>query len=609
MLINIHCAKCIGIEALPVTVEVDITTGLGIHLVGLADVAVKESLLRTVTALQSMGFRIPGKKIVINLAPADMHKKGSGYDVPIALGIIKASRQRELPLLDRFIIMGELGLDGSVRQVPGALPIAELASKHGFRGCILPLGSAVEAMEYKDMEIYGVESLEEVLRILGSEESCEALLARNRVSESPTADVQRDDSIMDFSEIIGQEGAKRGIEIAAAGGHNIILIGPPGSGKSSLAKAMAGILPPMTLEESLQTSKIYSVAGKGNPFGGLIKNRPFRAPHCSASVAALLGGGSDNIMPGEISLAHNGILMIDEFCEAPRRVLEMLRAPLEDRKVVISRLKSKIEFPADFMLVAATNPCPCGYYGEGDRCTCSPSKRIAYLSKLSGPLLDRIDLQIWMSPVDPKKLVEKEKCETTEAVAARVRRAREIQRKRFAKYYAALGNEESPAEEAPWAATGAGSAAGGMRTITGKGHVEGELWVNDGEGSAADELWVNDGEGLDTGEQWTDEQWAGTGAGSAAGGMQENVSGYSSRAFCNAAMSNRQIDVLCPLSQECKELLQRLIDRMGLSARSCSRIIKLARTIADLEESPDILPGHIAEAAGYRFLDKQNIFG
>lgn len=569
MLINIHCAKCIGIEALPVTVEVDITTGLGIHLVGLADVAVKESLLRTVTALQSMGFRIPGKKIVINLAPADMHKKGSGYDVPIALGIIKASRQRELPLLDRFIIMGELGLDGSVRQVPGALPIAELASKHGFRGCILPLGSAIEAMEYKDMEIYGVESLEEVLRILGSEESCEALLARNRVSESPTADVQRDDSLMDFSEIIGQEGAKRGIEIAAAGGHNIILIGPPGSGKSSLAKAMAGILPPMTLEESLQTSKIYSVAGKGNPFGGLIKNRPFRAPHCSASVAALLGGGSDNIMPGEISLAHNGILMIDEFCEAPRRVLEMLRAPLEDRKVVISRLKSKIEFPADFMLVAATNPCPCGYYGEGDRCTCSPSKRIAYLSKLSGPLLDRIDLQIWMSPVDPKKLVEKEKCETTEAVAARVRRAREIQRKRFAKYYAALGNEESP----------------------------------------ADELWVTDGEGLETGERWTDEQWAGTGAGSAAGGMREDVSGYSSRAFCNAAMSNRQIDVLCPLSQECKELLQRLIDRMGLSARSCSRIIKLARTIADLEESPDILPGHIAEAAGYRFLDKQNIFG
>ena len=225
MLINIHCAKCIGIEALPVTVEVDITTGLGIHLVGLADVAVKESLLRTVTALQSMGFRIPGKKIVINLAPADMHKKGSGYDVPIALGIIKASRQRELPLLDRFIIMGELGLDGSVRQVPGALPIAELASKRGFRGCILPLGSAVEAMEYKDMEIYGVESLEEVLRILGSEESCEALLARNRVSESPTADVQKDDSLMDFSEIIGQEGAKRGIEIAAAGGHNIIRFG------------------------------------------------------------------------------------------------------------------------------------------------------------------------------------------------------------------------------------------------------------------------------------------------------------------------------------------------------------------------------------------------
>ena len=310
MLINIHAAKCIGIEAVNVTVEIDVTAGIGLHLVGLADAAVKESLLRTVTALQSMGFRIPGKKIVINLAPADMHKKGSGYDVPIALGIIASSGQKELPLLEEYMIMGELSLDGGIRPVPGALPIAELAEQEGLRGCILPADSAYEAMEYGNVEIYGVEDLNDVLRILSGEEICDDLLARNRFRDSGNKDLPQ--VVMDFSEIVGQEGAKRGLEIAAAGGHNVMMIGSPGSGKTSLAKAMAGILPPMTFEESLQTTKIYSVAGMGNVCGGLMKQRPFRSPHYSASSAALIGGGSDNIMPGEVSLAHNGVLMINK---------------------------------------------------------------------------------------------------------------------------------------------------------------------------------------------------------------------------------------------------------------------------------------------------------
>ena len=518
MLINIHCAKCVGIDAVPVTVEVNISSGLGIHLVGLADAAVKESLLRTITALQSMGFRIPGKKIVINLAPADMHKKGSGYDIPIALGIIAASGQRELHLLDRFLVMGELGLDGTVREIPGALPIVELADHMGLQGCILPKSSALEAVEYGGLEVYGVENLEDVLQILSGEGDCAELLVKNSITEADADknqdSVSSDGSIMDFSEIIGQEAAKRGLEIAAAGGHNAILIGSPGSGKSSLAKAMAGILPPMSLEESLQTSKIYSVAGKGNPLGGLMRRRPFRAPHYSASMAALLGGGTDNIMPGEISLAHNGILFADEFCETPKKVMEALRGPMEDRKVIISRLKAKVEFPADFMLIAATNPCPCGYYGDGDRCSCTPSKRMAYISKLSGPIMDRIDIQLFVSRVDARRLVNRKKAESSAEVAARVLKAREIQKVRLA------------------------------------------------------------GEGV----------------------------------FCNAAMNTRQVEKYCPLSAECQKLLERIIEYMGLSARACSRIIKLARTIADLADAPDILPDHLSEAASYRFLDKQNIF-
>lgn len=511
MLINIFGAKCIGIDAVRVTVEVDISFGLGIHLVGLADVAVKESLLRTMTALQSMNLRIPGKKIVINLAPADMHKKGSGFDLPIALGIIAASEQVELHDLDKYIIMGELSLDAGVRSVPGALPFAELAVREGFKGCILPLESAMEAREYGDTDIYGVQNLAEVLRILSGREDSSDLLVRNMPTLPADKELGKDNDYMDFSEILGQEAARRGLEIAAAGGHNVIMIGSPGSGKSSLAKAMAGILPPMSKEESILTSKIYSVAGKGNTRFGLMNRRPFRSPHYSASLAAIVGGGNgDNILPGEVSLAESGILFLDEFAQIPKSVTEALRGPLEDRKVTISRLRSKVQYPASFMLVAATNPCPCGYYGEGDRCTCTPGQRIGYLSRLSGPIMDRIDVQLWLHAVEPSKLVHQAAAESSEAIRRRVSATREIQKKRF------------------------------------------------------------DGEGI----------------------------------FTNAEMNNRMMKKFCPLSPDCKQLMEKIIGNMGLSARAFSRVIKMARTIADLEGLRDIEPRHLSEAAGYRFLDR-----
>ncbi len=519
MLINIFGGKCIGIDAVPVTVEVDISNGIGIHLVGLGDTAVRESLLRIVTALQSIGMRLPGKRTVINLAPADMHKSGSGYDLPIALGVIAASGQCELPLLDKYLIMGELGLDASLRYVPGAIPLAELAARRGLEGCIFPKSSALEAINYTGTKVYGVSTLPQVLEILSgavTAASYEAAVYRSEIKEErPAIDY------MDFSEIIGQDAAKRGLEIAAAGGHNVIMIGSPGSGKSSLAKALAGILPPMTPQEALLTSKIYSVAGKGGFRYGPSCPRPFRSPHYSASLPAIVGGGNgDNILPGEVSLAQNGVLFMDEFAQVPKSVSEALRGPLEDRKVSISRLRSRVEYPCSFMLVAATNPCPCGYYGEGDRCTCTVGQRNAYLSRLSGPIMDRIDIQLWMHSVDARKLVDRPKGESSAQVAARVLAAREIQADRFA---------------------------------------------------------------------------------------FEQIS-------TNAEMSSKQMTRFCHLDDPCKDTLENIINRLGLSARAFSRVVKLARTIADLETvasaattpSP-IRPHHLLEAAGYRFLDRRDV--
>jgi len=516
MLVYTYGAKCIGIDAVKVTVETDIRNGIGIHLVGLADTAVKESLLRTVNALQALDYRIPGKKIIINLAPADLHKKGSGYDLTIALGILAASGQVDVPLLDRFIVMGELGLDGSLRPFPGGLSIAEMAREDGFLGCIFPIESAIEAAEIDGIDIYGVRNISEALAVLSGSLEASSLLIRNselfRSRHSADNSFRKEEKTLDFEDIVGQESARRGVEIAAAGGHNIALVGPPGAGKSSIAKALAGILPPMTRKESLLTSKIYSISGLENLQDGLITSRPVRAPHCSASLPSLVGGGNgDNLIPGEVSLANGGVLFLDEFAQMPRSVIEALRGPLEDREVTVSRLRSKVTFPASFMLVVATNPCPCGYWGEGDRCTCTPGQRISYLSKLSGPILDRIDIQLWLHPLSPVEMRTRLRSESSASIAKRVVAARDIQNIRF------------------------------------KG---------------------------------------------------EPIS-------VNAEMGNKMIEKYCPLSEECKITLNGLTERLGLSMRSYMRIVRVARTIADLDAEADIKPAHLLEAAGYRFLDKQ----
>lgn len=486
------------------TVEVSISPGVGIFLVGLPDNAVRESLLRVTTAMQRNGFSIPGRKTVVNMAPADIKKEGSGYDAAIAVAMLTASGQMFFPEPDKYLIMGELALDGRLRKIRGALPVAVKAAEMGFRALVLPRESAAEASWAENIRVYGVSDLQEMAVVLGEQSGASALeVPRRRYCPAAVRPV------FDFSEVAGQYFAKRGLEIAASGGHNVLLYGPPGSGKSMMSKCMSSILPPMSLKEAIETSMVYSVAGMLDAETGLVTCRPFRAPHHTASTVAVVGGGS-RAVPGEISLAHNGILYLDEVAQFAPATLEVLRQPLEDRHITVSRARYKVDFPASFMLVASMNPCPCGYAGEDDgRCTCSPAMIHRYRSRLSGPLMDRIDLNINVKAVDSRSMSMAPSEESSSTVAERVAAVREVQARRFA------------------------------------------------------------GEGI----------------------------------FTNAQMLPSHLQRFCMVEGEAARLLQRLMDSYRLSARGYVRILKVARTIADMAGSDVIMTGHISEAAQYRFPD------